>query len=102
MGYYLIVTQPDQGPPLKVELLRGPIGWGMTQGLEPGRRRGDEATGGTILYVEYSDDGKMSHRRLAWLQTEEGHRALQRALDADARGECACDDLLSGPKEPSL
>jgi hypothetical protein len=99
MGHHLVVTQGDHDPRLHIELLAGPLSWGLDQGLIPGCTRIVAGRRRTIRYVEYSEDADHSHDRAEWLKTEEGQRALRNALDADARGECACDELLAGPKD---
>jgi len=101
MGGHIIVTQPDRDAKLKVELHHGSIQWAADQGFIPGTTRERDGVREHVLYVEYNEDADRSRRRAAWLLSEQGQRALERALEADARGECACDELLAGP-DPRL
>ena len=96
MGYHIIVSEDQTSRERNVELLEGPIDLALEQNLLPGAFRGS-AKGEKILYVEFMMEGDRSRRRLEWLKTPAGRATLDKALEADARGECACKDLIAGP-----
>ncbi|HLG43036.1 MAG TPA: hypothetical protein VI643_06700 [Planctomycetota bacterium] len=94
MGSHLVVSRREEGgPEMLVECIPGDLAKGGELGLRQGASR---RQGWKIVYVEFLADNRLARLRGAWLQTAAGRAALDKALEADARGECACDDLLFG------
>lgn len=93
MGRLIIVTEDVRDRRRRVrDRQSGPV---APAGIAPGRFL-DADGNEKILYIEWGIEPERMRRRREWLATEEGRTALDKALEADARGECACDDLLRG------
>lgn len=93
MAHHIVVSKHEASGELKVERIEASIASAAAQGLFPG---GDRGSFWEIVYVEVTTDGRHAAQRAAWLDSPAGRRALQTAVEADARGECRCAELLFG------
>jgi hypothetical protein len=93
MGHHIVVSKHAGSGELKIERIEASIESAAKQGLFPGFDRG---LFWEIVYVEFTPDRGHAERRSRWLESAAGRRALETALEADARGECRCQELLFG------
>ena len=91
----IVSRHPDTGEQA-VETIPGPES--LCERIDIGSLR---PGGSRVVYREWDSNRKRLEARAEWLRTEQGREVLQKALDADARGECACQELLAGPPKPA-
>lgn len=97
MAHHIVVSKHETSGELKIERIDASPASAAAQGIYPGGERG---LFWEIVYVEFTTDRDHAARRAEWLDSPAGQQALQAALEADARGECRCAELLFGARLP--
>ena len=90
-GFHIVVSKHAETGDWTVERVEGTLWEGPTLGLVPGLDRGPSRK---IIHVEFTAESDRARRRAAWFRSAEGRKVLEAVLEADARGECRCEELL--------